>query len=195
MSATIRTMNVPGKGPHPFHGEICPCEHLLQLYDDEGVFLDTLYGFVSGGLASGESVIVIATPDHRTALEGRLVNGNFSVAQARATDRYIPLDAAATLERFMVDGWPDELRFRAVIASVLARAGIGSRRVRAFGEMVGILWAQGHRDATVRLEELWHDLYRSANFSLLCAYPQKAFGADTFDSIMKIRQNHSMVVS
>jgi hypothetical protein len=191
---TIRAMNVPPKGPHPFVSEICPCEHLLQFYDDEGACLDTLHRFVSGGLALGESVIVIATIEHLSALEARL-GAHLNLALARAQDRYIALDAAATLERFMVDGWPDEQRFRAVVASLLARAGLGNRRVRAFGEMVGLLWARGQRNATIRLEELWHDVYRAANFSLLCAYPQRAFGDEAQDSVARIRQNHSLAVA
>lgn len=193
--ATIRTMNVPANSPHPFRSNISPCEHLLQLYDDEGALLDTLHGFVSGGLAAGESVIVIATPEHRAALDQRLAEGGVNLAQALAQDHYIPLDAAATLQRFTVDGWPDELRFRTVVASLLARAGIGTRRVRAFGEMVGLLWERGQHNATIRLEELWHELYRSANFSLLCAYPQKGFSQDSLESVMKIRASHSMLVA
>ena len=32
-----------------FWGEISPCEHLVQIYQDEGVFLNALEGFVAGG--------------------------------------------------------------------------------------------------------------------------------------------------
>lgn len=192
---TIRTMNIPGQGPHPFHGQLQPCEHLLQFYEDENQFLTTLSHYVVGGLTSGESVIVIARPDHVAALEARLTADGYSMARAKAEDRYIPLDAAATLERFMVDGKPDPLRFRAVVAGLLARAGINSRRVRAFGEMVGILWARGQSDATIRLEQLWHELYRSANFSLLCAYPQSGFPENSLEAVMRIRESHSIALT
>lgn len=36
-----------------FWGDISPCEHLVQIYQDEGVFLDSLEGFVAGGDKSG----------------------------------------------------------------------------------------------------------------------------------------------
>jgi PAS domain-containing protein len=41
--------------------------------------------------------------------------------------------------------------------------------------MVAILWAEGKRDATVRLEELWNDLAERHAFNLLCGYPIRAF--------------------
>jgi hypothetical protein len=33
-----------------FWGEISPSEHMVQFYEHDGVLLDTLAGFVSGGL-------------------------------------------------------------------------------------------------------------------------------------------------
>ena len=48
-------------------------------------------------------------------------------------------------------------------------------RLVAYGEMVALLWAQGKRDATLRLEELWNELAERHTFDLLCAYPIGAF--------------------
>ena len=47
--------------------------------------------------------------------------------------------------------------------------------VRVFGEMVALLWAAGHGDATLQLEALWHDLTKTYAFTLLCAYPIRGF--------------------
>ena len=74
-----------------------------------------------------------------------------------------------------LDQWPDAELFDQFVTQVLERAGRGGRRVRAFGEMVALLWAQGHNGATVRLEHLWHELCRRESFSLLCAYPRAGF--------------------
>ena len=49
-----------------------PCEHLVQIYQEDDAFLDSLEGFVAGGLRSGDGVVVIATPSHTAALEDRL---------------------------------------------------------------------------------------------------------------------------
>ncbi|HWP13512.1 MAG TPA: MEDS domain-containing protein [Ramlibacter sp.] len=177
-----------------FWGEIAPCEHLVQIYDEESVFLDALEGFVAGGLDQGDGIVVIATPVHVRALESRLRARRVDVDAARAQDQYIALDAAQTLSKFMVDGWPDDDRFKALVTQLLSRAGAEGRRVRAFGEMVAVLWQQQHHGATVRLEHLWHRFCREEAFSLLCAYPKSGFTRDATASIQEICDAHSRVI-
>jgi CheY-like chemotaxis protein len=48
--------------------------------------------------------------------------------------------------------------------------------------MVALLWERGARDAALRLEDLWNGLtcrheFPARSFSLLCAYPLRAFGS------------------
>lgn len=117
-----------------FWGEIPACEHLLQIYEDDGVCLDALEGFAAGGLQAGDAVIVIATPAHREDLGDRLRAHGFDLAAARARDQYIPLDAEETLSKFMVKGWPDDTLFSRLVNELLVRARGNGRRVRAFGE-------------------------------------------------------------
>lgn len=116
-----------------FWGEISPCEHLVQIYEDGGVFLDALEGFVAGGLRVGDGVITIATSERLMAL-------GVDLDAARARDQYISVDAEETLVKFMVNGWPDEVLFTRTVNELLARARSGGRRVRAFGEMVALMW-------------------------------------------------------
>jgi hypothetical protein len=181
--------------PAVFWGEISPCEHLVQIYSEDAPFLDALVAFVAGGIQAGEAVIVIATPEHRVALRDRLRAEGIDVAAAIATDLYIALDAEATLRKFMVDGWPDDMRFNYVIHDILARARGTGRRVRAFGEMVAILWGQGHNGATVRLEHLWNELCGQKSFALFCAYPRAGFTQDTTASLEAICAAHTRVVA
>ena len=177
-----------------FWGEISPCEHLVQFYEADNVFLDTLEGFVSGGLAAGESAIVIATPGHRRILEERLTSNGYDLQRAQIDDQYIALDAEQTLGFFMRDGWPDDERFYKLVLELLRRARGDGRKVRAFGEMVAIMWARGEQGATVRLEHLWHQLCAAESFSLLCSYPKVGFTQDASESIAKICAAHSRVV-
>jgi hypothetical protein len=51
---------------------MAPCDHLIQIYEDQGAFLDALEGFIAGGLRAGDSTIVIATAIHLNTLEERL---------------------------------------------------------------------------------------------------------------------------
>ena len=182
-------------GTEVFWGEIAPCEHLVQIYEDDGPFLDTLEGFVAGGLRAHEAVVIIATAEHLSALEHRLRAHALDIGAARSQDQYIPLDAQEMLSKFIVQGWPDDELFRQEVIAILTRARGNGRRVRAFGEMVAMLWGQGHNGATVRLEHLWHELCRKEAFSLFCAYPRSGFTQDAEASIQEICSTHSKVIT
>jgi hypothetical protein len=176
-----------------FWGEIAPCEHVLQIYEDDDVFLDTLEGFVLEGLQAGETVIAIGTNAHLRALASRLQAAGIDVEEARSADHYIPVDAEEALSRFMVNGWPNEDRFREMIDALLTRARRGGRKVRAFGEMVAVLWAQGHHGATVNLEHLWHRVCHTDMFALFCAYPRIGMTRELTESINEICSTHTQV--
>src|SRR5215216_1001738 len=122
-----------------FWGEIAPCDHVVQIYKNDGIFMDALAGFVGGGIKAGECVIVIATEAHRNALEQRLASYGIHVSSLIDDDSYIPLDAEETLSKFMVDGWPDETLFMETVSSLIERGECKERRIRAFGEMVALL--------------------------------------------------------
>ncbi len=181
-------------GPPIFWGEIAPCEHIAQFYEHDGVLLDTLAGFIGGGLKAGESTIVIATAEHLKALEERLVASGVDVATARSHDRYITLLAEESLARFMVKQWPDNQLFADFVTELINRARGDGQRVRAFGEMVALLWARGDTAATIRLEYLWHQICQSQVFSLFCAYPKTGFTEDPSESIAEICAAHSRII-
>lgn len=191
------SVEIPKPSTHEadvFWGEISPCEHLVQIYQDEGVFLDALEGFVAGGIQAGDGVVIIATPPHLSSLNERLQARNINTVAAAQNDQYLALDAEETLSKFMVMGWPDEDFFRAFVTSILQRAKGNNRRVRAFGEMVALLWARGNTGATVHLEHLWHRLCQEQSFSLFCAYPKIGFTRDASVSIKEICEAHSRVI-
>src|SRR5688500_17572825 len=98
-----------------FWGEIAPTDHVVQIYENDQVFLDTLSGFIGGGINAGDCVIIIATKDHLKALDTQLLSYGVHVSTLVEDDRYIPLDAQKTLDKFMVNGWPDETLFNQCI--------------------------------------------------------------------------------
>ena len=154
----------------PFHDG-----HLVQYYEKEGFLFDKVTDFMSEGLRGNDGAVLIATRVHRDGVESRLRRKGIDLAHLTAGGRYHALDAQDTLSRFMVDGAPDAHRFASTIGPVIRSARGGDRRVLAFGEMVALLWAEGNRDATIRLEELWNDLAKEEKFALLCAYPISHF--------------------
>jgi hypothetical protein len=178
-----------------FWAELQPCDHLVEMYEAKGDFLDSLESYVRGGLLAGDGIVLIATPDHLSALGRRLANVDADLVAARKEDRYIELDADDTLATFMVNGWPDEERFKGVVDNLLARASLNGVKVRAFGEMVAILWAKKLYAATVRLEHLWHRLCAEQRFSLLCAYPVSGPTSSSAISMREICQAHTHVIT
>jgi MEDS: MEthanogen/methylotroph, DcmR Sensory domain len=179
-----------------FWAEIAPTEHIVHLYANDAGFFDMLEGFAVMGLIADESVIVIATDAHIAHLNRRLAARGIDLNEARRDGRYLPFDAEAFLGRFMKeDGWPDEARFNEAVTELIERAGRNGRRVRAFGEMVALLWNKGLNGATVRLEHLWNDLRRRSPFPLFCSYPKSGFTQETQASLDEICAAHTKVIS
>ncbi|MEO5740752.1 MAG: hypothetical protein ABIS29_09180 [Vicinamibacterales bacterium] len=110
------------------------------------------------------------TEDHRTAilhhLRGRLID----VDKAQRTGSLIVLDAQRTLGR------EDRIL------------------IRAYGEMVDVLWKNGKSDAAIRLEMLWNKLAQCYGFALLCGYSMGNFYKETkgFEAVCRA---HTHVVA
>lgn len=153
--------------------------HVVQLYDDDAFLIGAVARVVRDGLAANDAVVVIATCPHLADLDRALRDLGIDVESARDGERLAMLDARDTLATFMDGDLPDATRFAATIGTVLERAAKTTVRghVRAFGEMVALLWSEGRRDAALAIESLWNDeITRRRNFSLLCAYPLAVFG-------------------
>ncbi len=145
-----------------------PPPHAVQFYETQDALTENVARFIAAGLDADEPVVVIATPEHREAFCTRLHSLGVDVDAAIARGRFTLLDARATLAKLMIGDAPNWELFREVIGAVLM--GCGNRRIRAYGEMVDLLWRAGNRVAALRLEELWNDLAKEYEFSLLCAY-------------------------
>jgi PAS domain S-box-containing protein len=173
-------------------------EHVVQFYQDDKFLIDAVSGFVGSAIAAGDAAVLIATAAHREGVEQVLRKRGLEIGQAARQGRFIELDASDTLARFMVEGLPDEARFRKVIGDTLTQAAgtvaREGRRIAAFGEMVNILWATGNYEGALRLEQLWNQLAHEHSFSLLCAYPIAGFNsAKHTDAFLKICAEHSTV--
>jgi hypothetical protein len=177
-----------------------PGAHAVQFYEDDAFLGELLSRFVGASLVTGDAAIVVATPRHREALAERLKSRGFDLTVPENQHRYIPLDAATTLTKFMRGGRPDQTLFNELVAPIVedardaARGGRG--RIAAFGEMVALLWAEGNIEAALQLEELWNRLADVHSFSLCCAYPMSGFvGNPHAAPFLKICAQHTHVFS
>jgi hypothetical protein len=150
---------------HPSAGE-----HFVQVYCDEAFLCETVAEYLGTGLAQGEGAILIATPSHVAAFTRQLARAGISSGHAIERGQLVVLDADETLQKFTPRGMPDWQTFHELIGGRIAEMRLSFPQVRAYGEMVDVLWQRGERDAAIRLEEFWNDLARLQTFSLLCAY-------------------------
>jgi len=171
--------------------------HTVQFYQDDAFFIDGLSRFIGSAIVAGESAVVIATQGHRDALNRILQSRGLDLRNAIDQGRYIALDAAATLAKFMRGDWPDPELFKETISPVLARSSVAAQHglIFAFGEMVAVLCAQGNAEAAVRLEQFWNEVAESYSLSLLCAYPMSGFDRESDgDGLSRICAEHTHVI-
>jgi hypothetical protein len=159
--------------------------HSVQFYNDDMFLTQSVARFITEGLQGNETVIIVATAQHREALQQVLTPDQM------AHDKLRVFEAEEQLSKFMVAEWPSELRFRQMVDGVLGQAR-QSGPVRIFGEMVAVLWARRNTWAALRLEALWNKLLEEHSFALLCAYPMSNLSTD-HKSVQAISRLHTHV--
>jgi MEDS: MEthanogen/methylotroph, DcmR Sensory domain len=172
-----------------------PVHHAAKFYETESSLYATVANFLTAGFVAGQPAIVVATPSHTEAIERFLADRAIDVPRARRTGDMVVLDAEDTLGTFMISGHPDAELFEFHVGSILEQVLRGRRnsQVRAYGEMVDVLWKQGSADAAIELEILWNKLALKYAFSLLCGYSMGNFfkQAEQFHDVCR---QHSHII-
>lgn len=165
-------------------------QHVVQFYGHDGELAGRVADYLRGALGDGGVAIVIATPEHRSEFEARLAQAGADLATARADGTYLTLDARETLREILDGAAPDgaapagaasagaasaragldRAAFDRVVGSVIRQAASSGRPVRAYGELVALLWDDGLVNAAAQLETLWEELGRVQSFSLFRGY-------------------------
>ncbi|MEK6374921.1 MAG: ATP-binding protein [Acidobacteriota bacterium] len=165
--------------------------HAVQFYENEDFLYQAVSAFLADGLSAGHPAIVIATEPHRHGFVKSLKSKGFD------TKNVVLADARETLASFMDGSMPDEELFKQHIGGLILKTGNGGgpSSIRAYGEMVDLLWRDSNPEGAIRLEELWNDLISAYSFSLLCAYPMGNFykeaQCEPFD---RVCHTHSLVL-
>ena len=147
-----------------------PGVHSMQFYRSDRELALDVAGFLAPSVQAGDAAIIIATGDHWQLVEIELAAAGCDPAAARAGGALRVLDARETLDSFLLHGRVDEQRFTEVVGPVVAGAERLSPRIRAYGEMVDLLWQSGHVSTAVTLEQCWNRLLATARCDLHCAY-------------------------
>lgn len=145
-------------------------DHIAQTYQDESFLLEAVGHYVRAGLQRGEGVVLIVRKAHWAALVIQLEALGADLLAAVERGQVASYDADEMLAGLMKDDTPDHGAYRQMVGNVIGGMRRRYPRIRAFGEMVDILWHDDRRDAAAELEKLWSGLTRSGPFALLCGY-------------------------
>ena len=172
-----------------------PHDHVVEFYTDDRELAENVGSYLAEALRSGGMAIAIATPSHREAFANRLAAAGIDVAAALAQGTLVLLDADEAKDSLLVDGRIASHRFDKLIGELIREATAGGRPVRAYGEIVARMWAEGRVTAALELESLWNGLGRETDFSLYCAYPvSDVEGEGHALSLHEVCRRHSAVV-
>jgi hypothetical protein len=160
-------------------------DHRVEFYEDATGLARVAAGFLDDGWQRGDALLVIATRDHLRFITQSLRALEVDLDGAWGSGRLRFLEARQTLARFMRDGKPDRELFARTIGGAVTEARRLRGRVRAYGEMVDVLWAEGNREGALLLEDLWNDLADTHDFALLCGYAASHFAADASGALRR----------
>jgi len=153
--------------------------HFVQLYEsDTAALVNNVGSYFCGTLRAGGAAVIVAGDPNRSTFVTELRRRGCDVDLALTENRLVLLDAHETLNRISRDGQIDPERFEQVVGATVRRAleTAKGREVRAYGEMVGLLWKSSQFPAAIRLEQLWNQLQSEVRFSLFCSYAIDIFG-------------------
>lgn len=158
--AAMKDAGWPELVKHP--GE---CDHLVHVYRESEQVIDAAAEFIGTGIARGEAGVVIARPAHGVAIVAALHAKGLCPGGALQL-----IDAERTLVSVMSNGVPHWPAFVAACGRPIAELRLQYPGVRAYGEMVDLLWQQDRCSAALALEDYWNELARARPFALLCGY-------------------------
>jgi hypothetical protein len=145
-------------------------DHLVQFYDTDEELLNSVIPYLAEGLGAGENVVVIATEAHREAFQAALDATQMSAA-GDGGGEYLALDAAEALARLRPDGVLEQDAFDGSIGVLVRDRLATGRPLRAYGEIVTLLWNEGDPSGAIELEAMWNRLQSEHSFTLFCGYP------------------------
>jgi len=177
-----------------FWGDIAGSDHVLQVYDNDGVFVDTVVGFVQAALNADENAVVVATESHLNMLERRLESYGLNIDSLISQSRFIPINADEIIGEIMEDDRINESHLSRLNSSFLQRVARNNKKFRICGEVAPALLAQGYEEAALLLEELAERHNDQNPGCVLCAYPRNIF-RENDEKLARIYNTHSKLIS
>ncbi len=144
-------------------------EHSVLFFEEHAEMLRRVVSFVRDGLRNRDFVCLALRPQTRKSVSDALPVG--LLADAESEGRLLLLDPYASLDLLISGGEVDAVAFETHVADTLRGAKERFGEVRAYGEIVNILWSRGDVTAALNFERAWSELHEEFAFAALCAYP------------------------
>ena len=173
-----------------------PVDHILHLFDTDESRAYSVAAFLDAGAIGGQSVLIVATRAHWSAIasELRRLRGDLGNADDQ---RMTVVDADELLSGVMRQGRPDRTQFDLRLGTIVRHLlDVAPGGLRIYGEMVELLAQDGNYAGAADLERLWNDLQSDCRFGLLCGYSAAHFAApDAGSALSVICREHSRSLS
>jgi anti-sigma regulatory factor (Ser/Thr protein kinase) len=171
-------------------------DHVVQFYEHERQLGRAVGRYLTAAIEDGAVGLAIITEAHRRLLEAELESAGLDPETCRRDGSLILLDAAQTMSQFVDQGTVDPAGFQRVVGSVVRQATETGKPLRAFGEMVALLWEAGDVPAAIELERAWNELARELPFALVCVYRSESVQGDELaQPLLEVCFQHTAVLS
>jgi KaiC/GvpD/RAD55 family RecA-like ATPase len=163
-----------------------PAGHAVQVYSELDELAASVGTFLDAGFRAGDPAVVIASSDHWEAFRSQLEQRGHDVDALHEQGVLTCCDADETLASFMDGDVPSGERFEEAVGGLLDEVArrFPEQTIRAFGEMVDLLFQRGQQAAAIALEELWNRALESRRCALLCGYELDVFDLDAQTSAL-----------
>lgn len=172
--------------------------HLVQIYRDHGFLADAVAAWLAPALEAGGGAILVCTPPSRARVLAVLDAAGARATAAHAEGRIAILDAADLWARICPAGTLDVPAFKALAAAHAARvraACPAGGPIRAWGELVDLLWKRGEPAQAERLESAWNEVIDAEGIRLLCSYEMDNLAPRTHGGdLRRVCASHSQLV-
>lgn len=159
--------------------------HIVQICQNPTSQADMLTQYVIEGLANSEGVVIIARAALRKDVISKMKELGFDAQSLKSEGQIKFFDAEFLLAGFLIDGELDEQAFEQFVAGPVLATQAKFGKVRAFGEMVDVLWKNAQHDLAIELEGWWGELCNKHDLMLLCTYLLDSLDANNYASSLE----------
>jgi len=160
-------------------------EHLVRFYDEDEDLARAMASFAIEAIHHDGVVVLIATEDHRLAIESELRLLGCDISDAMRLGSLWSAATDAVLAACTTGGDVEQGAFLQVVGSLLAEATVSGRRAVVYDDMMVHLWEAGQVPAAIEVERLWAELDRERPFTRFCAYPSELATSGDGSSVLR----------